>query len=683
MKLLSKLGLVLTGILLFIGFFLLGASLTETTPKLVLYATGINKWEYEPQDQTVVYYSDGQEMDRLGYKRMYSEDFPEFLKTAVVAVEDKRFYQHAGLDSKGIGRALWNNIKAGRKAEGASTITQQLARTLFLTQEKTYTRKIKEVFLATAIEEKYSKEAILNMYLNEIYMGRGCSGIASAAHSYFGKDIYDLNKAEMTMLVGMIQAPEYYSPDKNLEAVKDRQAVVVDVLVDQGLLSAQEGETIKQEDLNIKAYEPSQSKHPYYIAYLAAKLEETVGAQRLYHGGLKIYTTLDSRMQKAAETAVKNQARALTSRGITARDMALVSVDPRTGGIKSMVGGVDYTKNQNNMAVLPRQPGSAIKPLYYAASMNENIILPDTTLNNKERSFNGYIVHNYAKSPDKVSVRQALVNSYNAASVQVLQDLGVDTAVDYLERFGITTVNENDKNLALGLGGMTRGISPLQLASAYTVFSNQGERYDYYTIDRVLDNSGDVIYTSQPGLNRVISKNNALLMDDILKDVVNYGTGTSAKIELSSGGKTGTTTQSLDLWYVGYTSELVTAVWAGNSDNSEVKGYSTYGGTVCAPVWRNYMNTLYYNGVFEETPTATKHQETVPETTTTDQDQQEEQPSGETTPGETNPDKSQPDEVNPEKPGANQDEAPDSEKPQPQQPVEPQSPTNNNMSPQM
>jgi penicillin-binding protein 1A len=326
------------GVVIFVAFFFLGVSLTQTTPKVVQFFSGINSWQYRIQEQTVVYYSDGTEMGRLGYQREYSEDFPKFLKDAVVAVEDRRFYQHHGVDSKSIGRAIYTNLKTLSKAEGASTITQQLARTLFLTTEKSYVRKVKEIFIATAIEGKYTKEAILNMYMNEVYMGRGCSGIACAANSYFGKEPSQLNKAEMTMLAGIIQSPEHYSPDRNMEGLKKRQQMVVDILVEQNLLTAAEGKSIMNQKLNIKPAKHNITKHPYYMAYLSKFLEDTVGAQKLYGGGLKIYTTINSVMQTAAENAVVNNANSLKNRGITAKDIALVSIDPVTGGITAMVG---------------------------------------------------------------------------------------------------------------------------------------------------------------------------------------------------------------------------------------------------------------------------------------------------------------------------------------------------------
>jgi penicillin-binding protein 1A len=601
-KIFKTLSLLVSGLVLFALFFLLGASLTQTMPRFLMVVTGVNQWEYQPREQSVLYYSDGQEMTRLGYKRIYSEEFPDFMKQAAVAVEDRRFYEHNGLDTRGIGRAIYNNLRAGSKVEGGSTITQQLARTLFLSQEKTFSRKIKEVLIAVAVEEKYGKDAILSMYLNEIYMGRGCSGIPCAARSYFGKEIWQLNQAEICMLVGMIQAPEAYAPERNLEGLKARQATVTRVLTEQGLLTADQAIAIQEQPLYIKDYTPDSSRHPYLTSYIRAKVEDMLGPKSLYQSGIKIYLTIDSRMQDAAEKAVQKQARSLAYQGINAKDIALVSVEPATGGIKAMVGGADFQKNQLNMAVLPRQPGSAIKPLYYAAAMDKGIINPDSMINNKPRDFGNYVPKNYGPAPEKANARTALVKSYNVASVEVLNQLGVNEACSYLQRWGITTLQEEDKNLALALGGMNKGISPLQMAAAFAAFPERGKYREYYCIDRIEDTNGRVIYTDRSNSWQVISRNTADMMDSILKDVVSYGTGGRAAIAIRSGGKTGTTTDSRDLWYVGYTRELSTAVWTGNSDGTVVKGYSSYGGSISAPIWRDYMNTLYYSNVFHEKP---------------------------------------------------------------------------------
>ncbi len=602
MRKLSKTSLVLAGLFLFIASFMLGIVLTESTPRLLLLATGISNWEYQQREQSVLISSDGQELDRLGYKRVFSEKFPAFLEQAVVAVEDRRFYEHGSVDSRGIVRAVLNNLKAGSKEEGGSTITQQLARTLFLGQEKTYIRKIKEALIATAIEEKFGKEAILNMYLNEIYMGRGSSGIATAARYYFGKDVFALNQAEMCILTGMIQAPEYYSPDRNFAGLKARQEIVINVLQEQGLLNPEEVENLKKQPIYIKGYEPTQQNYPYINAYLTPQLEKILGTNGIYQGGIKIYLTIDSRIQKAAVRAVKNHARSFGYRGITAKDAALVSIEPQSGSIKAMVGGVDYSRNQINMAVWPRQPGSAIKPLYYAAAINEGIIMPDTELNNKARDFGGYKPKNYGWAPEKTTARQALVNSYNVASLEIFNSLGIEKACEYLDEMGIKSVTNADKNLALGLGGMSKGISPLQMAAAFAIFADHGIYHEYYCIDRIEDPAGRVIYENQPASWKVISNDTALLMDSMLKDVVRYGTGRSAAIAIKSGGKTGTTTDSRDLWYLGYTQDLATAIWVGNSDGKAVSGYGTYGGSVSAPIWRDYMGSLFYSSILKEKP---------------------------------------------------------------------------------
>jgi penicillin-binding protein 1A len=310
-----------------------------------------------------------------------------------------------------------------------------------------------------------------------------------------------------------------------------------------------------------------------------------LGAKYLYMGGLSIHTTVDRHMQNAAENTVASHVKSLGYRGIAARDAALVSVEPATGAIRAYVGGVDFERNQINMANQPRQPGSAIKPLYYAGALNEGIIYPDTKINNKPRRFGDYQPENdSASSPAATDMRSALINSYNVASVEILNLLGVDEGVDYIENFGVTTITDADKNLTLALGGMSKGISPLQMAAAFAVFPNQGVYQEPYLVQTITDVNDRIIYKSEQENHRVITRTVAGLMTDILQQAVRYGTGTSAAIAITSAGKTGTTTDSRDLWYVGYIDELATAVWVGNSDNTPVTGYRSYGGAVAAPI---------------------------------------------------------------------------------------------------
>lgn len=624
---LRKIGWTLAGIILFAVFFLVGVSLTQTTPQLILTVTGLDDWEYYPAQATTIYYRDGEPMAEVGYQRTNVQDFPPFLKDAVVAVEDRRFYQHNGLDTKSIGRAIYINLLEGSKAQGGSTITQQLARTLFLTQEKTFTRKIKEVLLAVALEEKFTKDEILAMYLNEIYMGRGCAGFACAAKAYFNKDVWSLNQAEISLLVGLIQSPEHYNPETNWEGLKLRQDTVVNVLVEQGLLDAAQAEQIKNQQVTIADPPARQKPHPYLVNYVVWKMENMVGKERLYQGGMSIYTTIDRTMQNQAETALINNMRSIGWRGIKAQDGALISLDPATGAIRALVGGVDFSKNQLNMAMLPRQPGSAIKPLYYAAAVNEKLITSDTVINNKPRDFGGYQPTNSNTwAPDEVTVSEALARSYNVASVEILNRLGLDKAFQYLQDFGVTSLQEGDRHLALGLGGMQQGISPAELAAAYTAFPAQGVVHDYYVIEQVVDRNNKEIYTHKPTGRRVISKRTAQIMDKMLGEIVSWGTGTPAAIPIRSAGKTGTTTDSRDLWYVGYTNDLVTAVWIGNSDGSPVTGRGVSGGSLAAPVWRNYMSSLYYRGLLEQKPVRLPQQEPAQEPEDTEETETVQEP---------------------------------------------------------
>lgn len=629
----------------FAVFFLLGTGIPLVMAEV--YSLNLTDWYYHAPAQTTIYTSDGKVLTEFGYKRVHKDAFPDLLRQAVVAVEDRRFYQHSGIDPRGMLRALWVDLKLGEKAQGGSTITQQTARTLFLTNKKSMLRKTKEIIIATALERKYAKDDILNMYLNEIYMGRGVCGMGAAAQEYFGKDVFQLSLGEISCLVAMISAPEYYSPDHDAEALKMRQAVVLNVMVREGLISQEEATDALSENLHVLPQDRKRLQHPYFTLYILEKLKEEYGDDAVYRGGLKVYTTVDSRMQDTAERILESHVRRLGPLGITARDGALVSVEPGTGAIKAMVGGADFQRNQINMAVKPRQPGSAIKPLIYAAAMDKGLVNDSTMLNNRPRDFNGYRPRNAKSGPAEASVRNALAFSYNVPAVEVLNDLGVKEAIRYLKQFGVSTVKPGDVHLALALGGMEKGISPLEMAAAYAVFANEGTWAEPYAIEKVEDSDGTVLYEHTVTTRQVISRSVAREMTLILRDVVRYGTGTAARIWVPAAGKTGTTSQSRDLWFVGYTGELSTAVWLGNSNNDVIRGVATYGGTRCAPIWRDYMNALLDKGLLrggadaitaggqpdaEEVPGETESLET-PATPTTPGQHPQPAP-GETLPGE-------------------------------------------------
>jgi len=612
---------LLTAVLIFAGFFILGAGLQVGLSQYLLQG-GLKQYTYQPPTQTALYTADNETLMQFGYERLQLDHYPDLLKKSVVAVEDRRFYTHSGIDPQGMLRALWVDIKLGKKAQGASTITQQLARTLFLTNEKTMMRKTREIVIATALEKKYEKDEILTMYLNEIYMGRGVSGVGAAAKKYLDKDVDELSISEIAYLIAMIASPERYSPDHDFAALKKRQATVLGVMLQDNLITAEQASTAKEvpvfvvnkADQEVSLYPGSgpgaihftrdigrKMQHPYFTVYILNYLKSEYGEDAVYRGGLKVYTTMDSRMQDAAEEAMAKEPWKEVAK---ARDAALVSVEPGTGAVRALIGGVDFNVNQINMALTPRQPGSAIKPLIYAAAIDDNLIDDNTVLNNRPHDFGGgYTPRNdNATYPEEVTARQALVKSYNVASVEVLDRLGVRKARRYLEQMGVTSLTSDDNNLAMGLGGLTKGISPLQMAAAYAALDDQGIWAEPYSIERIEDENGTILYEHALNSRQVISSDASRLITSMLRAVVSYGTGSNAQISIPSAGKTGTTSGRRDLWFVGYTSRLSTAVWVGNSDNSSTGAGAAYGGRACAPVWRNYYQSLLAQGLLETTP---------------------------------------------------------------------------------
>lgn len=674
---------LLSAVLIFAGFFILGAGLQIGLSQYLLHG-GLRQYSYQPPTQTALYTADNETLMEFGYERLQLAGYPSLIKKSVVAVEDRRFYSHGGIDPQGMLRALWVDIRVGKKAQGASTITQQLARTLFLTNEKTMMRKTREIVIATALEKKYSKDEILTMYLNEIYMGRGVSGLGAAARKYLAKNVEDLNISETAYLVAMIASPERYSPDHDFASLKKRQETVLGVMERDKLITSEEAITARNATVTLmdnkekNLYPGSSSlavhftqdtgrrmQHPYYTLYILSYLKSEYGEDAVYRGGLKVYTTMDSRMQNAAESAMEKEPWKAVAK---ANDAALVSVEPGTGAVRVMIGGVDFSKNQINMAVSPRQPGSAIKPMIYAAAIDNSLIDDNTVLNNIPRDFGGgYKPRNDTKNPpDQVTVRMALVRSENVASVEVLDLLGVRKARRYLEQFGVTTLTPEDNNLAMGLGGLTKGISPLQMAGAYATLDNQGIWAEPYTIERIEDSNGTVLYEHALNSRQVISSDTSRLVTSLLRSVVSYGTGTNAQISIPSAGKTGTTSGRRDLWFVGYTSRLATAIWVGNSDNRSTGAGAAYGGRACAPVWRNFYQSMLDQGLLETTPGDEWQTTTAPEDGVIEENPTE-QPPVETPPTDNSV-------TPPEQPGGTVEVPNDSGSPVEQPPVETSTP---------
>ena len=519
---------------------------------------------------------------------------PRDLQNAFVAVEDNRFYEHMGVDPRGIMRALWSNVRGQAISEGGSTITQQLAKNAYLTQDRTLKRKVQEVFLALQLERQYTKQEILELYLNQIYFGQGAYGVQAAAKTYFGKNVEDLDLNECAMLAGIPKSPNYYSPTNNLQAAEERKSVVLDQMEKYGYINASQASKTKKEELKLvkqtKSTETNEAS--YFIDYVTQKLIDKYGADAVYKDGLKIYTTIDMDMQRAAEAAMKNlPTYNKDGNGIEQPQGALVAIDPHNGHVKAMVGGRG-TDQFNRATMAERQPGSAFKPFVFAAAL-ENNFTPNTVINDSPVKIGDWEPQNYDRSfSGKVSLREVARNSLNVPTVKIAQKLGIDKPIYYAQEMGITTFvlegAQNDRNLATSLGGLTKGVTPLELTSAYGTFANKGIHVDPVVIVKVLDRNGKVIEQAEEKQRSVISENSAAELTSMLQTVIQKGTGTHANIGRPAAGKTGTTSDYHDAWFVGYTPDLVAGVWIGNDNNASL--HSMTGGQTPAEIWKAFMS---------------------------------------------------------------------------------------------
>ena len=522
-----------------------------------------------------------------------SEEIPENLKKAFLATEDVRFYQHIGIDYRGVMRAMWENITHRAVAEGGSTITQQLARNAYLNQERTFSRKIQEMFLALKIEHRHTKEEILEMYLNQIYFGRGVYGIQAASKYYFNKNVKDLDLNECAMLAGIPKSPNHYSPLNNLEEAQKRKAVVLQQMAKYGFISSSTAQKTAKQEIHLVQSAPKEVGDAYYfINYVKQTIIDKYGDDGLYKGGLKIYTTLDMDMQRVAEEAMKNLPEMNEANGLKQPQGALVAIDPHSGYIKAMVGGRG-TDMFNRAALAERQPGSAFKPFVYAAAL-ESGYTPDSIVADTPFTKYGWNPQNYDRSfYGSVPLSAVCAQSLNVATVRVADDIGIDKVIRYARDMGISTLvlegERNDVNLSTALGGITRGVTPLELTSAYCTFANKGIYAKGTPIVKVLDKDGNVLeeYPNPASSRRVLKEENAANLDSMLQGVVSHGTGTRANIGGHVAGKTGTTSEYHDAWFVGYVPDLVVGVWIGTDDN-QTMGTMT-GGTLPADIWRIFM----------------------------------------------------------------------------------------------
>lgn len=520
-------------------------------------------------------------------------DIPKHVQQAFIAIEDNRFYEHGGIDYRGTARALVSTL-SGSEVQGGSTITQQLAKNAFLTQERSIIRKIKEAFIAKELEHKYTKDEILTMYLNQIYFGQGAYGIESASMYYFGKHVKQLDVAEAATLAAIPKSPNYFNPFENPQKSKKRQELVIDQMVKYGLISAEDGAAAKAEKLSFNTYhKKSTDPRSYFFDMITQKVIEEVGADALYKGGLKIYTTLDSDMQRAAERAMKHLPTYYTDgKKITQPQMALVAIDPTTGYVKAMIGGRGDDKfNRATLAV--RQPGSAFKTFVYLTAM-QNGYTPASVIEDKVEEFSpGWKPQNSdRKEHGKVSLRSALIRSLNVPTVKLAQEVGVDKIIANAEKMGISTMVESgaysDANLAMALGGLSKGVNPLEMAAAYGVLATNGMYCKPIALLKIVDREGKVLYEAKKSeAKRVIDAEAAYLTTNMMQDVFVSGTASGMGIGRQAAGKTGTTDTYIDAWFVGYTPNLSTAVWVGD-DNNKPMNYM-YGSGAPLSIWHDFM----------------------------------------------------------------------------------------------
>ena len=520
------------------------------------------------------------------------DKIPKHVQKAFIAIEDNRFYEHGGIDYRGTARALVSTL-SGREVQGGSTITQQLAKNAFLTQERSIIRKIKEAFIAKELEHKYTKDEILSMYLNRIYFGQGAYGIESASLYYFDKHVQNLDIAEAATLAAIPKSPNYYNPFENPQESKKRQELVIDQMVKYGFINGEQAAQAKAKKMVYStSHKVKSDPRGYFFDMISQKVIEEVGADALYKGGLKIYTTLDMDMQKAAENAMRHLPSYYTDgKKLTQPQMALAAVDPKTGYVKAMIGGRGQDKfNRATLAV--RQPGSAFKPFVYLTAM-QNGFTPASIIEDEEEEFaKGWKPQNSdMKWHGKVSLRTALKRSFNVPTIKLAREVGVDKIVANAEKMGISTLVDSgaysDVNLAMALGGLSKGVNPLEMASAYGVLATNGLYSKPIALLKIVDREGKVLYQAKPQTKRVIDATSAYLTTNMLEDVLVSGTAGGMGIGRPAAGKTGTTDTYIDAWFVGYTPDLSTAVWVGDDNNKPMQ--RMYGSGAPLSIWHDFM----------------------------------------------------------------------------------------------
>jgi penicillin-binding protein 1A len=605
---------------IFLAVGLVFAVLALAVAGVAAYALSI--WDNTPSIDTLKPIKEGStsvafaaDDSRLGYIQsdtirhpVESKQVPNLLKYATVAIEDEHFYEHGGVDPAAIIRAAVADVKAGSAVQGGSTITQQLVRNLYISQpQDNFKRKIEEAKLATEYEDKYSKDQILTKYLNTASYGttdgRTAVGVQAAAETYFNKGVSHLTLPEAAMIAGLPQAPSQYNPFLNPRAALQRRNEVLQAMEEQGYIPQAQYDQASQQDLGLeRGYKYETIREPYFFDYVQQQLIDKYGVNTVRNGGLKVYTTINPALQAAAHQAIENH-----WSDPSGPASALASIDPSNGHIVAMASSGNFSSTQFNLAASGhRQPGSSFKPYVLTAAIRQGMN-PDSTYYSGQDPVTlslgdgtTWTVHNAEPGGGVMSVRDATIHSVNAIFAQLDLDVGPDQVRQTAYDMGITT--HLDGIPAEGIGGLRLGVTPLEQADAYATLADGGVRHTATAISKVVFPNGDTDVSGEGSSARAFSDGVASEVTDVLKGVITSGTGTAAGFGCPAAGKTGTTDDFTDAWFVGYTPRLSTGVWVGYPNARASMGSSAFGGTYAAPVWHDYMAVAHggYCGDFPQ-----------------------------------------------------------------------------------
>ena len=597
-----------TGLILLLGA--LGSALWAFTILPAQLPSVKSLEEIGPSQGAHIYADDDEPVTELqGVRRTFVplSEIPLFLKQAIIAAEDAQFYSHSGINFRGIARAAWNNLRYGKIVEGGSSITQQLAKVLFLTPDKSFSRKLKEAAIALQLERRYSKDRILELYLNQIYFGHGSYGVEAAARTYFGKSVRELSLPEAALLAALPRAPGVYSPFDHPEVATKRRAFVLNRMAEEKFITKAQAQRAIASTLGLIPAEQRRTTGQYFVEYVHQLLEAKFGNDMIYKGGLHVYTTINLPMQLAAEQALRDGLRELRERtgvkvaakgarrGAVVVELrpegALVTIEPQTGYVKALVGGSDFSRSEFNRAVYgKRQAGSAFKPFVYLAAIEAGLtpstVIEDSPVSYVGRDGKAWKPENYNnKYRGLTTLQRGIEESINAVTVKLEERVGIQPVIEVARRMGITTPLNQDLTLALG----SSEVSLLELTSAYAVLANLGMRMEPIAIRYITDAQGRLLEENIPQGREVLRPEVAYVTTQMLRGVVERGTGMQARaLGRPLAGKTGTTNDYSNAWFIGFTPNLATGLWVGY-DRPSTLGRDETGARAALPIWVAYM----------------------------------------------------------------------------------------------